>query len=97
MAPASEIEVTTEGNGFRVIVRESSSSTQHVVNVPEDYLSQLELEGCDLEKLVDESFRFLLEREPKESIMKKFEISVIERYFPEYPDEIRLRMGWASR
>jgi hypothetical protein len=97
MASDAQIDVSPEGDGFRVIVRDSSSSTEHVVDVPEDYVSQLELEGCDLEKLVGESFRFLLEREPKESIMRKFEISVIERYFPEYPDEIRLRMGWASR
>jgi hypothetical protein len=67
------------------------------VTVPDDYVAQLGLDNCDHEALVDESFRFLLEREPKESIMKRFEISVIERYFPEYPDEIRLRMGWASR
>ncbi len=86
-----------DGADFRVTVRDSSSATEHAVSVPDGYLSQLELEGCDLQSLVSESFRFLLEREPKESIMKKFEISVIERYFPEYPQEIRLRMGWANR
>jgi hypothetical protein len=94
---AAEIEVSPRGDGFRVIVRDPSSSTEHTVSVPDGYLSQLELEGCDRQTLVEESFRFLIEREPKESIMKKFEISVIERFFPEYPDEIRLRMGWASR
>ena len=39
------------------------------------------------------SFRFLLAREPKESILSRFELPVIERYFPEYPEEIRGRLG----
>lgn len=92
MAPGAEIKVSPEGDAFRVIVRDSTSSTEHVVNVPEGYVSQLDLEGCDLEKLVGESFLFLLEREPKESIMRRFEISVIEHYFPEYPRKIRKMM-----
>jgi hypothetical protein len=33
---------------------------------------------------VQSSFEFLLEREPPSSILKTFELSVIERYFPEY-------------
>ena len=32
---------------------------------------------------------FLLEREPKESILGSFELPVIERYFPDYPTAIR--------
>ena len=43
-------------------------------------------------RLVEESFRFLLEREPPSSIMARFSVSVIERYFPEYPTEIRRRL-----
>jgi len=43
--------------------------------------------------LVEESFRFLLEREPASSIMTRFSVSVIERYFPEYPAEIQRRMA----
>ena len=31
-----------------------------------------------------EAVRFLLAREPKESILKTFDLSVIKRYFPEY-------------
>lgn len=38
----------------------------------------------DVEDLVARSFAFLLEREPAESIMRSFDISVIHRYFPEY-------------
>jgi hypothetical protein len=31
------------------------------------------------------SFEFLLEREPASSILSRFALPVIERYFPEYP------------
>jgi hypothetical protein len=41
---------------------------------------------------VRRSFEFLLEREPKESILARFDLSVISRYFPEYEDEIKRRL-----
>jgi hypothetical protein len=41
---------------------------------------------------VRETFVFLLEREPKESILHRFEIDVVSRYFPEYEREIRRRL-----
>jgi hypothetical protein len=45
------------------------------------------------EQLVEESFRFLLEREPKEAILRQFAISAIERYFPDYGAAISERMS----
>ena len=49
--------------------------------------------GADSVELVRESFRFLLEREPPSSILSRFDLPVIARYFPEYPGEIRRRLG----
>jgi hypothetical protein len=43
------------------------------------------------EELIRKSFEFLLEREPKESILERFELSRISDYFPEY--EQRLQEG----
>jgi hypothetical protein len=40
------------------------------------------------EELLEASFAFLLEREPKESILDRFELPVIEQYFPDYPAAI---------
>ena len=48
---------------------------------------------ADVERLVEASFRFLLERESKESILRRFDLSVIRRYFPEFPEEIERRVG----
>ena len=44
------------------------------------------------EQLVEASFRFLLEREPKESILSQFELPVIERYFLDYPAKINEKL-----
>jgi hypothetical protein len=39
--------------------------------------------------LVRASFAFLLDREPASSILPKFSLDVIPRYFPEYRREIQ--------
>ena len=44
--------------------------------------------GSDGAVLVEASFRFLLDREPKEAILAAFDLPVIARYFPEYPVRI---------
>ena len=36
---------------------------------------------------------FLLERESKESILRRFELPAIERYFPDYPTRIAAMIG----
>jgi hypothetical protein len=42
---------------------------------------------------VKTSFEFLLEREPASPILRTFGLDVISRYFPDYPAEIRARLG----
>ena len=75
---------------FVVTVDEGRSSTTHTVTV---WPSDLEryAPDADPEELVRASFEFLLEREPKESILRTFELPVIERYFPEYAAAMRSR------
>ena len=70
---------------FRVQVREGDRETTHQVTVPERLGEGLELRDDDLERVVRESFRFLLERERARSILAQFSLSGICRYFPEYP------------
>jgi len=43
----------------------------------------------DVEHLVRRSFEFLLEREPPESILRSFDLSVIQRYFREYDQRFK--------
>jgi hypothetical protein len=78
---------------FRVEVREGQDATTHQVTVPERLGERLEFREDDLERVVRESFRFLLEREPATSILRQFSLSDISRYFPEYPSELERRLS----
>lgn len=89
----AEIQVEFEGEEmYRVRVDDAGGSSSHLVRAPAD---QVEHYGGNVEatELVEESFRFLLEREPKEAILSRFELSDIEGYFPEYPEVIRQQLG----
>jgi hypothetical protein len=77
----------SDGN-FAVRVRNGKSETSHVVSVPSELEADLGLEDTSAEVLVRASFAFLLEREPASSILPKFSLDVISRYFPEYRREI---------
>ena len=46
----------------------------------------------DIEGLVRETFAFLLERESRTSILPRFDLNDVSRYFPEYPSEIGKRI-----
>lgn len=90
----SEIVVTPMGEGrFGVQVSEGYSQTSHQVTVPAAYLEELGVDGAEDERVVRESFSFLLDREPATSIMQTFELPDIERFFGDYPSEIRRRLG----
>ena len=84
----SEIQVEEKGaDTFLVTISEGGSSTTHEVSVDPSEAEKL-AGGHDTARLVEASFRFLLEREPKESILPRFDLSVITRYFPDYPSRI---------
>lgn len=88
------IEVGKESAGeFRVTVSEGGGQTTHTVTLTEDYYEKLTGGDATKETLLRESFVFLLEREPKESILSQFDLPVISRYFPEYEREIRKRLA----
>jgi hypothetical protein len=63
-----------------------------VVAVKAADLARLDPTAADPSNLVRRSFDFLLEREPKESILATFDLGVISRYYPEYETEIRRRV-----
>ena len=78
---------------LQVQVREGGRETTHRVTVPERLGGTLELRDDDLERIVRESFGFLLEREPATSVLGRFSLSDISRYFPEYPSELADRLS----
>jgi len=70
----------------RVSVEHSGQRTRHMVTVtPSDVQRWAEgREREDVERLVAKSFDFLLQREPPSAILATFDLSVIQRYFPDY-------------
>ena len=90
----TDVTVTSDGpREFRVQVREGDRETSHRVTVPESLIDELKLPPDDLERVVGESFEFLLEREPAGSIMSEFSLDVISSYFPEYEAELPRRLS----
>jgi hypothetical protein len=43
---------------------------------------------CAIQRCLEAAFRFLLDREPKESILRRFNVTAISRYFPEFEREM---------
>ena len=79
--------VIEEGWIFEVTVSNGNSTT-HSVNLTKEYYHHLLLSDTTPTKLVEGSFRFLLEREPKEMILRTFDLKIISHYFPEYERKI---------
>jgi len=77
---------------YRVTVEERGRTTTHMVTTTAQDVARYAPPGTSPERLIEASFEFLLEREPASSILSTFALPVIERYFPEYPAEIRKRL-----
>jgi hypothetical protein len=91
VTPRVECEALASGWRCTVTLGEDPGATRHEVTVGPATLADLAPDATATD-LVRESFVFLLEHEPREAIMRTFDLPVIGLYFPEYPDEIRRRM-----
>ena len=79
---------TVDSTSFEVIV-EGPTTTTHRVTLTHLYYQKLTNNQIPPESLVEKSFEFLLERESNTSILSRFDLPVIERYFPEYEETIK--------
>lgn len=77
---------------FEVEIQENESKTSHKVKVSKDFYQNLTKGKISTEELVKISFQFLLAKEPKESILKTFNLNQIQNYFSNYPKEIKKRI-----
>ena len=84
----ADVDVTcvTAANGWlcQVTVEDHGSESRHSVTLTRADFQRLARSGESAESLVKRSFEFLLDREPKESILRSFELTQIGRYFPEF-------------
>lgn len=74
--------------GFDVVVREGAGGTKHHVTLSLEMSDRLTAGNYTPEECIEAAFRFLLDREPKESILPRFDVTVISRYFPEFHREL---------
>ena len=85
-----KVEQTSEGDPleFEVIVSVGSGETRHHVTLARDTCERLAMGTHTPEHCIKAAFQFLVDREPKESILQRFDIAVISRYFPEFEREL---------
>jgi hypothetical protein len=88
-----EIEITEEkdtrtGWIFHVTVDQDGEKRRFVVELDNNYYRDIGAGIYNPQGFVIETFNFLLEREKKEEIEKKFNVREVQRYFPEYEDTI---------
>ena len=69
---------------FEVTIRDAAGASLHTVTLSRQDYERLTAGRHTPEQCIDAAFRFLLDREPKESILRRFDISVISTYFPEF-------------
>ncbi len=83
----ASIEVRRDGDVFDVRVAEGGGETRHRVTLSRGDHARLAPDVAP-DVLIAAAFRFLLDREPKESILARFDVSVISRYFPDFEQKL---------
>jgi hypothetical protein len=82
---APSVSVTPRRGGtlvFDVIVRGALDESRHQVTIKADEAERWAEIGAEPAPCVEAVMRFLLDREPKESILSAFDMNVVRRYFP---------------
>lgn len=69
---------------FQVAVSTQGTTTEHLVSVSRPHLESLTHSRYSARQLIEASILFLLDREPKESMLRRFDVTLIPRYFPEF-------------
>ena len=86
-------EATEDGWDCAVTVGDDSAATLHTVHVDRSTFDELAPPGRTPEELIRASFEFLLEREPREAIMRRFDLPIIGSFFSGYAADVRERLG----
>ena len=88
------VSLTESDGGWvaEVVVTGGGSSTRHEVTLSRGDYERLAGGKTSPAGLVEASFAFLLEREPKESILRRFDLPVIGHYFTDYERVIAQRL-----
>ena len=88
MSRSAQIDVDEVSHGLYDVVVDSFTTARSFRVTLNDETYEYLGAGRTREEFIRDSFRFLLEREPKESILKEFNIENIKKYYPEFGKEI---------
>ena len=83
------------GDGYQCEIRigDDPGATHHEVAFERAELERLAPAGTKPEELVRAAFGYLLEQEPREQILRQFELYVIGRYYPGWQEAVRRRLA----
>lgn len=84
------VKTVSTGNPLRfsVSIREVDGETRHDVTMSTGTYDRLSSGKHPPEQVIKAAFGFLLDHEPKESILGEFDVTVISRYFPDFEKRI---------
>lgn len=92
-----EVDCLRAPPGWRCVVAANDGRTagEHTVTVTSEDAARLATahDQKGVERLVYETFAFLLEREPRSSVLQVFDLTVVGGYFPEFESEMAQRLG----
>jgi hypothetical protein len=78
---------------FHVRVSDGKSETTHVVTMKTSEYERISGKKVEPAELVKRAFEFLLARERKEEILRKFDLTIIGQYFAEFEQVMKRTVG----
>lgn len=93
MEPVRIVEIENTKNGWRAVVEvgreDVDDNITYNVNLDADTFERITQDADTTpETFIEATFRFLLEREPKESILREFDVDDIVQYYPNFEQQI---------
>jgi hypothetical protein len=88
--PSINVQQTSQDDpmAFLVTVTEGKSDTQHHVTMSQATWKKITGGSVSAARCIEAAFRFLLDHESKESILRRFDVTVIGSYFPSFEREL---------
>ena len=83
------IEISKVDEEIFEVTLTKNSITTHRVKLSSKVYKKLSGSKISKIELIKKSFEFLLERESNQSILREFNLEIIQNYFPEYPTLIK--------
>jgi hypothetical protein len=85
-----QVRCISEGDpaDFEVVVRHGRSETRHHVTMSRAMCERLTGGKHSPDQCLDAAFRFLLDHEPKESILRRFDVMVKSHHFPDFERDL---------